>query len=154
MAPSLRAQAAPPVSAEVTHAWDQITTSRGAVSVHDLCRETGWSNKHLLARFREQIGVTPKRAARMVRFESTLRRVAGATSVAGSRPDWARLAIECGYADQAHLIREFGEFTGTTPGASGAPSGSRPHSSRRASTRVTRSRPAGRRRASGSPGTR
>jgi AraC-like DNA-binding protein len=55
---------------------------------------------------------TPKRAARVIRFERVPRRIAGE-----AQPDWARLAAECGYSDQAHLIRDFGEFAGTTPGA-------------------------------------
>lgn len=107
-----RMAAAPVVSRDVAFAWRELVISGGSVPIRGICRETGWSHKHLINRFREQIGVTPRRAARVIRFERVLRRLAGT-----ARPDWARLAAECGYSDQTHLIREFGEFAGTTPGS-------------------------------------
>jgi AraC-like DNA-binding protein len=104
--------AAPVVTDGVAFAWEQLMTTGGAVPIRAICREVGWSQKHLIARFRQQTGLTPKRAARVIRFERVLRRISGAAHM-----DLARLAAECGYSDQAHLIRDFGEFTGMTPGA-------------------------------------
>jgi methylphosphotriester-DNA--protein-cysteine methyltransferase len=70
----------------------------------------GWSHKHLIAKFKQQIGVGPKTAARLVRFDQVWRRLDE------RRPlDWGQVAADSGYADQAHLIRDFREFTGTTP---------------------------------------
>jgi AraC-like DNA-binding protein len=56
-----------------------------------------------------RVGLPPKRFSRVVRFQRVLRRVEGC-------PDWAQLAIELGYFDQAHLIREFRTLFGCTPG--------------------------------------
>ena len=71
----------------------------------------GWTAKRLTRRFSQQIGLTPKRFARVRRFQRVLRRSASeVTSV-----DWARLAAECGFYDQAHLIHEFRAHAGTTP---------------------------------------
>jgi AraC-like DNA-binding protein len=57
-----------------------------------------------------QVGLRPKTAARLVRFDGVWRRLDQ------RRPlDWGQVAAEVGYADQAHLIRDFRQFTGTTP---------------------------------------
>ena len=75
-----------------------------------VAEEVGWSHKHLITKFRQQVGLSPKTAARLVRFDRVLR--------AMERPDpygWERIAAESGYADQPHLIREFRTFTGGTP---------------------------------------
>ena len=72
----------------------------------------GWSHKHLIAKFRQQVGLAPKRAARLVRFERVLRRIDHQRA-----PDWGMVAADLGYADQSHLVREFGAFTGTSPAA-------------------------------------
>ena len=76
-----------------------------------LAAEVGWSHKHLITRFRQQVGLGPKTAARLIRFDGVWRRL----DQAGDRPDWGLVAAEAGYADQAHLVREFRQFTGTTP---------------------------------------
>jgi AraC-like DNA-binding protein len=108
-----RLESAPAVSREVRYAWQRLTGTAGMVRIATICREIGWSHKHLITRFRQQVGVTPKRAARLSRFEHLLRRLARERP----RPDWDRLAAVAGYADQAHMIRDFGQFLGTTPTA-------------------------------------
>jgi AraC-like DNA-binding protein len=102
---------APVVSPEVRFAWRRLTETAGAVRIGAICREVGWSHKHLITRFRQQVGLTPKRAARVSRFEHLLRRLAREQA----RPDWDQLAATAGYADQAHLIRDFRQFFGTSP---------------------------------------
>lgn len=83
--------------------------------VDGLADEVGWSRKRLSARFRAQLGITPKRAARLVRFDHAAHLLA-----AGLAP--AAVASESGYADQSHLHREVKAFTGLTPTAvAGAP---------------------------------
>lgn len=100
---------------ESAWAWKRIVTGRGQVRVSDLATEIGWSRKRLWARFRAQVGVTPKRAANLVRFDHAAHRLA-----AGVSP--AQVAAEGGYADQSHLNREVQRFTGATPAAlAGAP---------------------------------
>jgi len=95
---------------EVAFAWEQMVTSRGRVRVECLATELGWSRKRLWLRFRSQIGLTPKRAAELIRFDNAAHRLA-----AGHSP--ALAAAESGYADQSHLHRDVMAFTGTTPTA-------------------------------------
>jgi AraC-like DNA-binding protein len=91
-------------------AWQRLNASGGAAPIGELAREVGWSHKHLIARFRQQVGVAPKTAARLLRFNGVWRHLD-----TGRPLDWGLVAAETGYADQAHLIREFRQFTGTTP---------------------------------------
>jgi AraC-like DNA-binding protein len=95
---------------EVGWAWQRLNASGGAAPIGELAREVGWSHKHLIARFRQQVGVAPKTAARLLRFNGVWRHLDE-----GRPLDWGLVAAETGYADQAHLIREFRQFTGTTP---------------------------------------
>lgn len=90
----------------------RLVASGGRVPVARLCEEVGWSRKHLAQVFRRDIGLTPKSVARIARFQTV---VAGAS--AALAPDWSGMAHDCGYADQAHLIREFVEFSGEAPSA-------------------------------------
>jgi AraC-like DNA-binding protein len=105
-----RLQAGPAPAPEVRHTWRRLVASGGAVPIATLVAETGWSHKHLISRFRQQIGLPPKRAAALLRFETVLRRLQR-----DATPDWSLLAAETGYADQAHLVRDFHRFSGTTP---------------------------------------
>ncbi|MEU2792334.1 helix-turn-helix domain-containing protein [Streptomyces sp. NPDC007100] len=103
-----RRQTGPGVQPEVAWAWERIVTSRGRVRVEDLAVETGWSRKRLWGRFRSQIGLPPKRVARLVRFHHAARRLASGQAA-------AQVAAECGYVDQSHLHREVLAFTATAP---------------------------------------
>ncbi|MEQ4302087.1 helix-turn-helix domain-containing protein [Plantactinospora sp. B6F1] len=103
-----RRAAGPAVDPEVSWAWEQIVASRGRVRVDRLAAEVGWSRKRLWSRFRSQIGLPPKRAAKLVRFDHAAHRLA-----AGA--DAARVAVEVGYADQSHLHRDVLSFAGVTP---------------------------------------
>lgn len=85
---------------------------RGA-SVADAADGVGWTTRRLSAGFAAQVGLSPKRYARIRRFQRLLARVNGEP---GS-PDWALLAAEVGYHDQAHLIHEFRALAGMTPTA-------------------------------------
>ena len=96
-----------PVSPGVVWAWERLRTTHGTTRVGALAEELGWSRKRLVARFREEIGLPPKAAARLLRFER-------ARELAGTMR-WGELAFECGFADQPHLISEFRSFTGRTP---------------------------------------
>lgn len=107
-----RLDGATAVSPEVRLAWKRLVASGGRVPIRELRDEVGWSHKHLIAKFTRQVGLTPKRAARVIRFERVLRAVDR-----DPHPNWATLAVRFGYADQAHLIRDFGAFTGLSPAA-------------------------------------
>lgn len=98
------------IDPEVADAWRRIRAVHGRLSIGDLPDRYGWSRTRFWNRFKSQIGVTPKRAAVIVRFDRALRRLGTTASV-------AEIAAEIGYADQSHLHREVLKFTGHTPGA-------------------------------------
>jgi AraC-like DNA-binding protein len=110
---------APGVAPEVSFAWRRLLRAGGAVRVSDLAAETGWSSRHLTGRFRTEIGLTPKAAARVIRFSRArhlLIRQATAPAEAGDIGyRLADLAVACGYFDQAHLAREFRSLAGCPP---------------------------------------
>lgn len=92
--------------------YQRIVATGGRASVSRLAHDVGWSRKHLAARFHDEIGLPPKQVARIARFETAQKLAAS-----GSADGWADVAAACGYADQAHLSREFREFAGATPSA-------------------------------------
>ncbi|MGC0418877.1 helix-turn-helix domain-containing protein [Embleya sp. AB8] len=96
---------------EVVHCWDLIAASAGRIEVTALARETGWSRRHLGARFRETLGLPPKTVARVLRFQHAI------TLLDGPPRSWAQLAAEAGYYDQAHFNRDFKALAGCTPRA-------------------------------------
>ncbi|MYM33693.1 helix-turn-helix domain-containing protein [Duganella sp. FT94W] len=84
--------------------------SGGEVRVAVLAAQLGVSRQHLAAQFRQHVGLSPKLFARICRF-----RKATAAIKAAPAPDWAQLALACGYFDQSHLIHDFQEFCGSAP---------------------------------------
>ncbi|MFJ5998919.1 helix-turn-helix domain-containing protein [Streptomyces sp. NPDC092370] len=110
-----RCEAGRRVDPEVAFAWGQLVAYRGRIRIERLAAETGWSRKRLWSRFRSQIGLNPKRAAQLVRFDDAAHRLAAGLSA-------AQVAAEAGYADQSHLHRDVRSFAGATPTAvAGAP---------------------------------
>ena len=105
-----RYQAGRAADPEVAFAWRQMVASRGCLRVERLAAEVGWSRKRLWSRFRSQIGLTPKRAAQLVRFDHAAHRLAAGHSA-------ALVAAESGYTDQSHLHRDVKTFAGVTPTA-------------------------------------
>nr|WP_231496690.1 helix-turn-helix domain-containing protein [Rhodococcus sp. UNC363MFTsu5.1] len=93
-------------------AWQQLLSSRGNLRMSALHDQTGWGRKRLADRFREQVGLTPKSMARLVRFH----RAVNMMHQPGHRSLTA-IASSCGYYDQAHLNREFRELAGGPPGS-------------------------------------
>ena len=87
-----------------------IAATSGAVAISDLNAAAGVSSTHLARRYKELIGVTPKRLARTYRFAATVFAISPAGPI-----DWADLAAGAGYFDQAHFAHEFRAFTGLTP---------------------------------------
>jgi AraC-like DNA-binding protein len=94
----------------VQHTGMRLETSHGTVPVGALTDAAGVSGNHLTTQFKAHVGVTPKRVARIYRFAQLI------LSVDALRPvDWPELAHGAGYFDQAHLSREFKDFTSHTP---------------------------------------
>ena len=113
--PSCRADG---VSAEVSQAWRRLLAVGGRCEVSRLAAETGWSDRHLRDRFRDETGLTPKAAARVIRFDRARRLLQHRAAAAGmALPGLADLAADCGYYDQAHLAREFRDLAGCPPSA-------------------------------------
>lgn len=96
----------------IVHALETLSARPESVRIGDVANATGYSMKHLSFVFKEHIGVTPKQVHRVARFQKIL----GALMTA-DRPDWAALALEYGYSDQAHFIRDFRALSGMTPTA-------------------------------------
>jgi AraC-like DNA-binding protein len=91
----------------VTRALDVLAQPQ--VRVGDIAKSAGFSPRRLIELFTAHVGLTPKRFGRIVRFQR-------ATALARSAAlDWTRVAHECGYYDQAHLIRDFRELADLTP---------------------------------------
>ena len=86
--------------------------SAGRASVRTVAARAGVTTRHLQRRFAERVGIGPKALARILRFQNTLRLRAACD---GRRTDWVRIAAECGYADQSHLIHDYAAFAGETP---------------------------------------
>ncbi|MFD5137201.1 helix-turn-helix domain-containing protein [Streptomyces sp. NPDC058378] len=100
----------PRVRPEVAEAWRRLAAARGRVQVGAVAAELGWSRRYLTERFRDEVGLSPKTFARVLRFEH-----AHELATAHDPLPWAAVATLSGYADQAHLVRDWGEFTGRSP---------------------------------------
>lgn len=99
-------------SPEIEFAWRRLARSAGGARIGTLAREIGWSRKHLVERFRSELGLAPKSIARVMRFHQACRH-----AQSGDVQGWAGIAAESGYSDQAHLAREFASLAGETPTA-------------------------------------
>jgi AraC-like DNA-binding protein len=93
----------------VDWAWRVMRRRRGAVRVSELADEIGWSRRHFTSRFRAEVGLAPKVAARVLRFHE-------ASALLARGVPAATVAARCGYTDQSHLVREFRALAGCTPG--------------------------------------
>jgi AraC-like DNA-binding protein len=94
----------------VRHALERFRTPAPPVS--DVADEVGLSARRFIELFKDEVGLAPKLFCRVRRFQRAVRLVHGRTDV-----DWADVALDCGYFDQAHLIHEFREFSGLSPTA-------------------------------------
>lgn len=93
-------------------AYERIVATGGRAPIGKLAGRLDWSRKHLAARFHDEFGLPPKAVARIARFLNAQK-----LASRGTEGGWADIAAACGYADQAHLTREFREFAGATPTA-------------------------------------
>ncbi|HKK42772.1 MAG TPA: helix-turn-helix domain-containing protein [Bacteroidales bacterium] len=96
---------------QIEYAQKKIISSGGDVNITDLAASAGISLSSLERNFRKQTGFTPKYYAKIMRFNHVFRLLQS-----GKSTSWQDIVYECGYYDQAHLIREFSTFTGETPG--------------------------------------
>jgi AraC-like DNA-binding protein len=107
-----RAAEGPEVDPAVVWAWRQLTESHGQVPVGVLADEIGWSRRHFVARFRHHVGLAPKPAARILRFQRAVQLL-----TVGDAANISAVAAACGYTDHSHLVRDFHDLAGCTPTA-------------------------------------
>ncbi|MFC5724514.1 helix-turn-helix domain-containing protein [Streptomyces gamaensis] len=103
--------AGPAPAPAVLRAWHTLEETAGRIRISELADGAGLSRRRLEALFREQIGVSPKTAARILRFHRAFRMITDETRDVGL----AVVAARCGYADQAHLSREVRALSGDSP---------------------------------------
>jgi len=122
--------------ASIAFAWRRLVAADGRIALGSLAKELDCSHRTLIARFQTWVGFPPKTIARLLRFNRAVRSLdrlspPGANEFASkpyiegkhaedrlvSAVQWADLAADCGYVDQAHLIRDFREFAGSKPAA-------------------------------------
>jgi AraC-like DNA-binding protein len=96
---------APPVA----HAWRELSRAGGAIPVETVASRVGWCRRNLERRFREQVGLSPKTAARMLRLRRAFRLLRGGLTI-------NEVASRCKYYDQAHFVNDFKSLAGRTPG--------------------------------------
>ena len=101
-----------PLPRDLVWAMQRLRASAGRVGIAALAAELGCSRKHLTMRFSHEFGMAPKLFARVLRFDLALRGLRESQAVR-----WAELAAACGYADQAHLSRDFSAFASAPPAA-------------------------------------
>ena len=105
-----RMTSGPEPTPAVAEVWHRLRATNGTVRIADLVRQSGLSHRHLVARFREEVGMTPKSLARVLRFEHSLTMLESGAALAD-------VATAAGYYDQAHLNRDFRALAGCAPGA-------------------------------------
>jgi AraC-like DNA-binding protein len=94
----------------IARAMDLIasTTGEGA-AIASVARSLDLSERQLERRFLQRVGITPKRVGTLHRFER-------AVALASTAPSLTSAALDAGYYDQSHFIRDFRRFTGMAPG--------------------------------------
>lgn len=100
----------PETHSAVMWSAQQLQRSAGRYPVEQLVRETGFSHKHIVALFKQQIGLSPKALARLLRFRRAVKLLQGSEQI-----PWPELADCCGFYDQSHLINEVRAFSGFSP---------------------------------------
>jgi AraC-like DNA-binding protein len=91
----------------VDYALRRFARAPSLVTVRDVARSTGWSERRFSQVFREQVGFSPKLWCRVRRFQHAVVQLHAGVDVA-----WAKLAIDCGFYDQSHFANEFRAFSG------------------------------------------
>ena len=95
----------------IEYALLHIVNRPDVLSVEHLCDQTGYSQKHFINLFKEQVGVSPKQYLKIMRFQNAIVEIENHGVI-----HWSNFARERGYYDQPHFINEFKNFSGFTPG--------------------------------------
>ncbi len=111
---TLLARAARPLARHpaVAYGIGALDGAEGAVTVAAVTEKTGLSGRRFIELFDREVGLTPKLFARVRRLQAVLLRLQDPGDAA-----WVEVALAHGYFDQAHMIRDFQQFTGLAPTA-------------------------------------
>jgi AraC-like DNA-binding protein len=102
------------ISADLEMAWVRLAGAGGQIDVAALAADVGWSRRHFTQRFSTEFGLGPKAIARVMRFERSRTMLLAAPS---QRLRLVDIAAACGYADQAHMTRDWQGLAGSSPTA-------------------------------------
>jgi AraC-like DNA-binding protein len=91
----------------VDYALRRFAHTATVLTVRDVARSTGWSERRFSQVFREQVGLSPKVWCRVRRFQRAVNELHAGVDV-----QWSKLALDCGYYDQSHFANEFRAFSG------------------------------------------
>jgi AraC-like DNA-binding protein len=105
-----RVAAAQPPPPGLAWALSRLHATRGALEIGSLTEGLRCSRRYLIGLFNDHVGLPPKLFARILRFQHALELADG-----HERIGWAEIAQRCGYYDQAHMVRDFQQFTGHPP---------------------------------------
>lgn len=94
----------------IEFAVNKIVASPNQMSIEQISNKVGYSQKHLIKLFKDNVGLTPKGFLKIIRFQKAIEEIA-----ASKKPDWTGIAYESGYYDQSHFINDFKAFSGYTP---------------------------------------
>jgi AraC-like DNA-binding protein len=106
-----RVAAAEPPPPSLVWALSRLHATRGALDIRSLTDRLGCSRRYLIGVFNDHVGLPPKLYARILRFGH------GVELAESGDIGWAEVAQRCGYYDQAHMVRDFQQFTGHSPTA-------------------------------------
>jgi AraC-like DNA-binding protein len=96
---------------EVIHGWDVLTTSRCPPSIESVAKAVGWSRRHFTEVFGREVGLPPRQLLRVLRFERSCRLVRSTPRAA-----MTEVAVNAGYFDHAHMLREWHALAACRPG--------------------------------------
>jgi AraC-like DNA-binding protein len=88
----------------------KILESPGMLTINEISRKIGFSQKHFIKIFKEHVGLAPKEFLKVIRFQKAITELEQL-----KKCSWANIAYECGYYDQSHFIADFKTFSGFTP---------------------------------------
>lgn len=94
----------------IAFAVNEMIERPDSLSIARMNNKIGYSQKHFAEMFRRSVGVTPKAYSKIMRFQKAIRAIDAADQI-----DWQRIALDCGFYDQAHFINDFKHFSGFTP---------------------------------------
>jgi len=104
-------QAALSVAANgISKVISHVVRASGRSDMGELAHQAGLSVRHFTRLFLQQTGVSPKRFARIVRFQAALENKA-----LSARKSWTEIAVDLGYYDQMHMIHDFEQLAGASP---------------------------------------